>query len=145
MTELTQETIDAIRVSQIAGTRDRHARATGGSWQAVAFGPSDPITIQTIVPGFEGPIPIARVFQGLPGYRSARSEFDATFLAHSRDDVGRLLSEIDYLNDQLRTAQAVQDSIMTQVHRDYYRWILICVMVAGLALTLGVSVGRWLG
>ncbi|MFF8406938.1 hypothetical protein ACF06P_35585 [Streptomyces sp. NPDC015684] len=111
-----------------AAIRQRESAATRGPWSRE----DDSRTLDRYVMSADGCLFISF------GYVGNRTQGDAEFVAHAREDVPTLLAEVDRLRDELAEVRAGQDPrlrcLLVKVAPDrdlYIGWSTICEMPAG--------------
>lgn len=136
-----------MEAERVGAIRARLNLVTDGPWQAISFGPGEPVTIQADFPG--QPTPLARVFGGsyraeamaLSGRFVGTVEDDARFFLHSREDVGFLLGEFDAAHGLLAAAEARLASVENRHRESQITALFAALIFAGLTLVGGLLLG----
>jgi hypothetical protein len=144
-----------MNLEKMVEIQARLLAATDTPWEAVAFGASDPVTIQAdLEPGH--PVPVARVLAGgyraeamaITGRRVGTAEDDARFIAHARQDVAVLLAEwmanqalLKANEKRLTTVREDLERAEERRNRDLTLAFFCAIIFAGLTLIGGICVG----
>lgn len=137
-----------MEAERVGAIRARLNLVTDGPWQAISFGAGQPITIQAeLEPGH--PTPLARVFGGpyraesmaLSGRFVGTIEDDARFFAHSWEDVGLLLGELEATQGLLAAAEARLTAAERRYREAGVTVLFAALIFAGLTLVGGLALG----